>query len=554
MCNSNNNYDKITELLKLADDLIYLFRKQDFYNGIRLHRDIVKIIADIFKAYDENNQFFIELEESLKNLLQAQEYSDYILMADIYELQIKQACKRELERLHGQGIWQNVNDFYSINYNAADKEIKSMLDMINADEEDIPDNYQLVENMIGGFSLKKKIDKGELIFSSINNPYADAKVMIDSFAGCESNSRYYIVLGLEFGYISSVLCEQEDIEHIYVFEHDKYVIKAAMHYRNMTVLLESGKVNIIYDSQLTRFGSKMASIKSDNEDVSIIIHRPSMMNISNKQLREKVEDFFLHQSSVLSQGKRLTGNFRKNTSDSAMKEVHYIDELKDIFQKKEVYFLAGGPSLEKNLDFLKSNGKEKIIVCVGTILKLLIKNNIVPDYVVMIDSQKGMMAQIDGINTHNLSLIYIPTLYYGVADAWQGKKYMAMQDDFEYTEAMAKQKQLMLFETGGSVSTFAIDFLLRFGCKKIVCMGLDLGFTDKRRHAGSQDSINTDYSLRKVKSVDGDYIYTSKNLDNYRLWIERRLDRRTDEEMKTEIFNMSQGAYINGMIHSPITD
>ena len=131
---------------------------------------------------------------------------------------------------------------------------------------------------------------------------------------------------------------------------------------------------------------------------------------------------------------------------------------------------------------------------------------------------------------------------------------MAMQDDFEYTEAMAKQKQLMLFETGGSVSTFAIDFLLRFGCKKIVCMGLDLGFTDKRRHAGSQTGINTDYSLRKVKSVDGGYIYTGKNLDNYRLWIERRLDRRTDEEMKTEIFNVSQGAYINGMIHSPITD
>ena len=182
-------------------------------------------------------------------------------------------------------------------------------------------------------------------------------------------------------------------------------------------------------------------------------------------------------------------------------------------------------------------------------MKLLIKNNIVPDYVVMIDSQKGMMAQIDGINTHNLSLIYIPTLYYGVADAWQGKKYMAMQDDFEYTEAMAKQKQLMLFETGGSVSTFAIDFLLRFGCKKIVCMGLDLGFTDKRRHAGSQTGINTDYSLRKVKSVDGDYIYTSKNLDNYRLWIERRLDRRTQKEKDVEIVNMSKGAYIKGMIY-----
>ena len=542
-----DKYNLLVRVLRLSDDLIYLFRKQDFYNGINLHRDIVKIITDIFEIYREKDEFFTELENSLKNLLQAQEYSDYILMADIYELHIKQACKRELERLHGQGVWQNVNDFYSINYNAADKEIKNMLDMIDADKEDIPVTYQLVENMTGGFSLKKKIDAGELIFSSINNPYADARVIVDSFASHESNSRYYIVLGLEFGYIDSVLCEQEDIEHIYIFEHDKYVIKAAMHYCNMTALLESGKVSIVYDSQLTGFGSKMAAMKADNEDVSIIIHRPSMMNISNKLLREKVEDFFLHQSSVLSQGKRLTGNFRKNTSDSAMKDVHYLDELKDIFYKKEVYFLAGGPSLEDNLEFLKDVKGDKIIVCVGTVLRLLIKNNIVPDFVVMIDSQKGMMAQIDGINTHNLSLIYIPTLYYGVADTWRGKKYMAMQDDFEYTEAMAKQKQLMLFETGGSVSTFAIDFLLRFGCKKIVCMGLDLGFTDKRRHAGSKTGINTDYSLRKVKSVNGDYIYTSKNLDSYRLWIERRLGKRTLEEMKVEIVNMSKGAYIKGM-------
>lgn len=78
-------------------------------------------------------------------------------------------------------------------------------------------------------------------------------------------------------------------------------------------------------------------------------------------------------------------------------------------------------------------------------------------------------------------------------------------------------------------------------------MGLDFGFTDKRRHAGSQDSINTDYSLRKVKSVDRDYIYTSKNLDNYRLWIERRLDRRTQKEKDIEIVNVSKGAFINGM-------
>ena len=70
----DTKYNLFVELLKLSDDLIYLFRKQDFYNGIRLHRDIVKIIADIFNVYDEKEDFFIELEDSLKNLLQAQAY------------------------------------------------------------------------------------------------------------------------------------------------------------------------------------------------------------------------------------------------------------------------------------------------------------------------------------------------------------------------------------------------------------------------------------------------------------------------------------------------
>lgn len=63
-----------------------------------------------------------------------------------------------------------------------------------------------------------------------------------------------------------------------------------------------------------------------------------MMNIAVKELRESVEDFFLYQSSILSQGKLLDGNFRKNTTNESLKNVHYLDELRDIFYKQEVYF------------------------------------------------------------------------------------------------------------------------------------------------------------------------------------------------------------------------
>ena len=542
-----DNYTLLTDIVKLSDDLIYLLKKQDFYNGIRLHRNIIKVVQKAFQIYSAGDIFFTDMENAVKNLLKAQESNDYILMSDIYEMQVKTACNRELERLHESGIWQDITDYYDINYNSADKELKNMLDMINAREDDIPQDYMLIENSVGQFSLKKKYGSKELIFSSSNNPYVDARSIIDSYANKGENAGVYIVMGLECGYIASVLYKQDDIEHIYVYEHDMYVIKAAMHYCDMTKLLQSGKISIIYDKQLIEFGKKLASVEPDKDDVAIIIQRPSMMNISDKILREKVEDFFLYQSSVLSQGKMLDGNFRKNTTSESMKNVHYLDELRDRFYKREVYFLAGGPSLEDKLELLKEETGKQIIVCVGTVLKLLLKNNIVPDYVVMIDSQKNMLSQIDGVNTENLSLIYIPTLFYGVVGDWNGKKYMAMQEGFKRTELMAKEKKLRLYETGGSVSTFALDFLIRFNCRRIVCMGLDLGFTDKRRHAGSQVNIDTNCELRKVQAVNGGYIYTSKNLDNYRKWIERSIDSMTDDEQSVEIINASNGAYIRGM-------
>lgn len=340
-------------------------------------------------------------------------------MADIYDMQVKPACIRELDRLHGSGIWQAVTDYYDINYAAADKDIQNMLDAINAKYEDIPQEYMLVENSIGMFSLKKSYGSKELMFSGINNSYSDARYIIDSYTNKGENAENYIVIGLESGYIASVLCEQEDIGHVYVYEHDVYVIKAAMHYCNITKLLQSGKVSIIYDRQLIEFGKKISTVKP-YDDTAIIIHRSSMMNIADKELRESVEDFFLYQSSILSQGKLLDGNFRKNTTNESLKNVHYLDELRDIFYKQEVYFLAGGPSLEDKIELLKQADK-KIIVCVGTVVKLLLKNNIIPDYVVMIDAQHSMTTQIEDVNTEQLSLIYIPTLFHGVVSRWDGK-------------------------------------------------------------------------------------------------------------------------------------
>lgn len=56
--------------------------------------------------------------------------------------------------------------------------------------------------------------------------------------------------------------------------------------------------------------------------------------------------------------------------------------------------------------------------------------------------------------------------------------------------------------------------------------------------------IESTDGLRKVKSCKGGIVYTSKNLDIYRKWIERRISNEQD----LVVYNTGAGADIKGTV------
>lgn len=576
---SFNIYSIMGELVVLADKTAELLYVQDYFNGMKYHGKIIDTLRGVLTNSGQS-AYGARFLQCVESLLDCQEAKDYIGMADCYVMQLKPLCLQVIDELRQDGIWQEVKDYYSVNYAASDEVTKAMLDSIQAEEEDIPEGYELVETSVGSFSLKVKGISGiSLYFSSTNNPYDEADRIVNAYCGeCESAARVSL-LGLGMGYVSQALAKRDDIMFTNVYETDKYVIKAAFHYANLVDMLKSGRVNVVYDPQLTAF-SKSLSDKGDEGDVGkskriIIIHRPSMMNIANENLREKFSDFFLHDSSVRSQRRLLYGNFARNV---CALDVKGLESVRDDFADKQVLFIAGGPSFDDHIDMLAESARDYVVtiydadgvhsvslnenipdesedyvvVCVGTVLKRLLSYGIKPDYVVMTDPQDNMINQISGVDTSDLKLVFLSTLSSNVVSAWKGQKYMALQKGFEPAEMMAEQQGSQLFSVGGSVSTLAIDMLIRFGCEKVLCMGLDLAYVDSKRHSGDRKGILTEAQLkglRQVTSVAGSLVETADNLDNYRLWIERRLASRKEEEKKVELINVSRGAFINGMVN-----
>lgn len=57
----------------------------------------------------------------------------------------------------------------------------------------------------------------------------------------------------------------------------------------------------------------------------------------------------------------------------------------------------------------------------------LIKENIIPDFIIMTDANKSTKWQISGVEDSGIPLIYISTVASDVAREYKGKRYIAYQ-------------------------------------------------------------------------------------------------------------------------------
>ena len=204
---------------------------------------------------------------------------------------------------------------------------------------------------------------------------------------------------------------------------------------------------------------------------------------------------------------------------------------------------GAGPSITTEFNNLRKNRERLTIVASGHIAGTLFKEGIIPDAIIITDPQPHMYQQIKDLNTDKVPLILLSTASASVLNYYKGPIYVAYQKGYHPAEEEGEKLGVDTFETGGSVTTTALDIALRFEADKIILVGVDLAYTGGDSHAeGVGRKITNTDNLRKVVSCTGQEIYTSKNLDIYRKWIERRIKNIKG----TVIYNTGSGAKIEG--------
>lgn len=539
-----------TILIDMIDKIIYYFHIQNYDRALRTSANFYAKLNEhmpfLQKIIDQER--FELINNILMQLFEAQNSKDYVLEADLYELRLRRFLTDIQEDIIASDDFTYDASLYNQNLDICKKIDKDLFDRIYTEE--APWNlseqgYEMEFTSSGHMTLAVTDKLGRYYLHSNNSVTREAFSLANTWY--QEDVTGYIVYGFGMGYHIRELLDLDSSIHIDVFEADLNIIRLAIGYTPIAGLLSRPNVRLIYDPNFSKLINRISDLK---ENEKFVIHYPSLRSIADSSIKDQLEDYFIQYSSIANQLKILNSNFRMNITLYD----YLVDDLRDEFRDKDLYIIAAGPSLDKNfLELKQLKSENSILMTTGTVFRKLLASNIIPDYLIVTDANDRVYAQISGHETCNIPMLFLSTAFYGFAKNYQGKKYIMLQKDYDKSEEFAAEHHATVFQTGGSVSTTALDIGIQFGCKRIIFLGLDLAYTDNYVHASDTSSreLSNTNDLRQVEDINGKLVYTSRNLDMYRKWIEKRIDGVKGIEF---IDATEGGAKIKGMKAMKLSD
>jgi hypothetical protein len=230
-----------------------------------------------------------------------------------------------------------------------------------------------------------------------------------------------------------------------------------------------------------------------------------------------------------------------------------INKFKNLLVNKSALIVSAGPSLTNNLHELSTMQSNFFIIATGTVLQLLLKNNILPDLVVVTDAKPTTYSQISNMPEH-IPVVVFP----GTCSAVFADNSISKISAFPIHDQLYNELDKILgkgnVESGESVATVACSTAVLLGCNPIVFIGQDLTVDSSgdvyADECGNGSKCNLS-NLRKVEGLNGEVKYTLDNFFSFLQWFQ---DFSVSHPETTFVNCTANGAKITGMLHLGLSE
>ncbi|MGJ7045468.1 motility associated factor glycosyltransferase family protein [Thermoanaerobacterium thermosulfurigenes] len=403
----------------------------------------------------------------------------------------------------------------------------------------LPKNIINVKAKNGLLTSEIVIDDKTYFIHSKYDPINEAKMLCDSLD--YSKSTLIFVFGIGLAYHLFELKNRISLtSRVIVIETNLDIYYNALNTVDLTQLFESpqfifivGNENtvrkIISDLFITQFIFYAANIQ--------VLALPSE-NIIYPEWKNLMEDIM----NIIKEKLFIIGNDINDTLIGLRQNFANIKHimnnpgvklLKDSYKNKPAIIISSGPSLSKNIDFLKRAKGKALLLSVDASLNALFNKNIIPDAVFSIER---------GVETYNyfykdknipedIVLIAPPVIYPKIFDEYKGKKIICFKEGEAINEWLNNLfNDKGKFKMGTSVAHLAFGFAKYVGANPIIFVGQDLAYApDGRTHSdgtvyeGKKDELVNNKEIVYVDDYNGRKIPSTRVWKNFLTWFENEI-------------------------------
>jgi hypothetical protein len=198
-------------------------------------------------------------------------------------------------------------------------------------------------------------------------------------------------------------------------------------------------------------------------------------------------------------------NFEKNSNE--IKRNPGVNVLTEKFRGVPSVVIGAGPSLDKNIKYLRYARNKTLIIACDAALKVVVNEGIQPDFVTALDPQADIIRFFDGVNTSALTLVAPSIVHPSVLAQWKGRVifYNKYAPDIPVLVKIQKSApHIGELIPGGSVLSISYCLAYKAGSNPITFIGQDLSYPQGRIY--SKGSLYEEKSLEATMFQQGENI------------------------------------------------
>ena len=280
--NIRSIFEHNIRLLGEMDKAIYYFREQQCDKALSLIADSIDEVNYIIEAIIKDRDYFnlVNTEsifEMLTGILEAKKNKDFILLADLLELQLMNFLLSVQELIIGKEEIlfneENYKENISLLIEKLEGDTEIFHEPINPAKL-LENGYRIEFTSSGRMTLAAENEGTKFYFHTNNKIQTEAFLLAGNWYQPEANR--YVIFGLGMGYHIKELLAFAPESEVEIYEADANVIQLACAFSDINSLLVNNKVRLIYDPDFKLLEERLTRLV---EKEVFRVHYPSYKNI-----------------------------------------------------------------------------------------------------------------------------------------------------------------------------------------------------------------------------------------------------------------------------------